>query len=45
MCKLLKLILTIDVGWKSRGLREAGVKETLLDGLKKQIPVLSLEAP
>lgn len=35
VCKLLKLILTIDVGWKSGGPGEAGVKETVLDGLKK----------
>lgn len=35
VCKILKLSLTIGVGWKHRGLGEAGVEETLLDGLKK----------
>lgn len=45
MCKILKLILTVDVGWENREQGEPGGKETLFDGLKKkQIPVLSLEA-
>lgn len=44
VCKILKLILTIDVGWKSRGSGEAGAQGTLPDGLKKQIPALGLEA-
>ena len=35
MCKLLKLILTVDVGWESREQGEPGGKETLFDGLKK----------
>lgn len=48
MCGILKLSLTVDIA-KCRDLEEAGVKETLLDKLKKtkqkkQIPVLGLEA-
>ena len=35
MCKLLKRILTVDVGWESREQGEPGGKETLFDGLKK----------
>lgn len=36
MCKLLKRILTVDVGWESREQGEPGGKETLFDGLKKK---------